>query len=121
LAFRLDFAISTHKAVTRVNTGHENAASRRAHGAAGIMLGELHPLFCEAIDVRGFEKALSVTRKVSVTSVIQKDVNDVRSGLLFLRISRTEFSGAHCECDGEEFVHSQNFPEIQGRVNRRFG
>lgn len=85
------------------------------------MLGELHPLGCQTVDVWGFEKALSVTRKVSVTGVIQEDVNDVRSGLLFLRKSRAESSGAHCECDGEEFVHSLNFPEIQGRVNRRFG
>ena len=60
LTFRLPFPVAANEGVTGVLTGHQRRARGCTNGGAGVMLGELHPIPGQFIDIWCAEQLLPV-------------------------------------------------------------
>ena len=107
LPFGLHLAIAAHVSVPGVHTIKQAAPRGSAHGAAGIMLRELHSGSRHAIDVGCLEKLLPITTEVTIAGVINHDENKV--GLLFRLKRQPE---AHHRKGEDEFFH---WDKLNGR------
>ena len=70
LTFGLHFAVIPNPRVPGMLAGEEDAAGRRAHGVTGIMLREVHPFRCQAIEVRRVNFLLTETAEIAVTQIV---------------------------------------------------
>ena len=57
------------------------ATGRRANCPRGIEIGETHSILCELVDIGGIDKIISITADISPAKVVNKDKNDVGSGV----------------------------------------
>ena len=60
-----------------VPTGHEPGTRRAADRAVGIEVGELHPVLCQAVDVRRLDVLRPVAADVGLADVVGDDEHDV--------------------------------------------
>jgi len=68
-----------------VQSGHQAAARRRAHGTASIMIGKAYSFRCQLVDVGCLDDFLSVATQVAVAKIIGEDVDDVGFTFVLLR------------------------------------
>ena len=78
LADGFDFPVAPAGCVAGVQAGHEHAPGRGADGRSGVVVGETHSLRGKAVDVGGLELFLAVTGKVSISRVVEEDVDQIR-------------------------------------------
>ena len=64
-----------------VATGHQSGTSRAADIAAGVEVGEFHPLLGHAVQMRGVDFT-AVAARIAVAHVIGHDDDEVRFGSL---------------------------------------
>ena len=57
--------------------GHQGTAGRGTNRTSGVVVGKLHSLFCQLVDVGRLEMGLSIDTQVPVAEVIRQDVNDI--------------------------------------------
>jgi len=60
-----------------VQTGHQATSGGGAHGAAGVELCHSHTFLGHAIDIWRFELFLTETAEVTVTGIIEHDIDEI--------------------------------------------
>ena len=110
LAHRLDFLVAADARVSRVETGHERGARRRAHGAARAETSEAHAVGRELIQYRRLNVLLPVAPQVAVAQIISDDKHNVgRRGFFRRRRSRRS---AGCQRQRDEQNYSKHPPIV---------
>src|SRR5262249_27998828 len=91
---RLDLAVVADPGMAAVLAGHQTIARRRAHGGAGVVLGEAYSLAGHPVDTGGADLLLPVTAELGVAQIIGENKYDVR---LFRRRCGAGAGGAERE------------------------
>ncbi len=76
-----DLAVAANPSVAGVLARHQCGPRGRAHGAAGIVVGETDPLLRQAIDTRRREPGLPVGAQIAIPEIVGLDEDDVGRGL----------------------------------------
>ena len=89
-----------------VQACHEGASGGGADGVAGVVLGELHALGGEFIDVGGFYLFLAVTADFCIAEIVCEDVDYVWfAGGGGFRCCLQATGKCHCCCACGEVFH----------------
>ena len=75
--------------MTRVLPRHQGRPRWRTDGCARIKLRKLYSFFCQPVDVRRFDKFLTIKTHIAIAEIVGQNKNDIgTAGLLILGVTK---------------------------------